>query len=81
MMLTDSQRKHLKESKESVRKALASDSECYKKHRLKKMEGFLGIWEGHIEDDLVFTFSFEFEDTEKICIFRRIGSHNIYKNP
>jgi len=45
--------------------------------RLKKMEGYTGIWEGRISRAYRFTFQIE-GDT---YLLRRIGTHNILKNP
>ena len=45
------------------------------------MEGQKGIWEGHVKINLVFTFQYDHEDGEKVCFFRRVGTHDIYKNP
>jgi mRNA-degrading endonuclease YafQ of YafQ-DinJ toxin-antitoxin module len=66
-------------------KALQGDSQLYKHFRLQKMEGRPGrngIWEGHIKQDLCFTFQFDYlPKREKVCLFRRIGTHKIYKKP
>ena len=40
-----------------------------------------GIYEGHLEINLVFTLHFEVDEIEKVCYFRRIGDHTIYKSP
>ena len=49
--------------------------------RVKPMKGFKGIYEGHITDSLVFTFEKNTRNGEIVYLFRRIGPHNIYKNP
>ena len=65
-----------------VDQALNGDSSLYQHFRIKKMQGHTNIWEGHIRIDICFTFHFEIdEEREKNCIFRRIGSHQIYNNP
>ena len=66
-----------------VSKALSGDVELYKKFKVKKMKKYKedGIYEGHLEINLVFTLHFEYDEIEKICYFRRIGDHSIYKNP
>ena len=48
--------------------------------RVKKMQGRDGIWEGHINIQYVFTFSWDSDsDTgEQKAVFRRIGTHQIY---
>jgi len=45
------------------------------------MKGFKGIFEGHITDCLVFTFEKYLNNGEVVYLFRRIGSHKIYKKP
>ncbi len=42
-----------------------------------RMEGHRDVWEGRITDDYRFTFSIE-GDLYKL---RRIGTHDIYRNP
>lgn len=70
------------EARETIARALKGDTECYYKHRIKEMEGFPDIWEGHVKINLVFTFHYEEDENgEKICWFRRVGSHKIYKKP
>ncbi len=52
--------------------------------RVKKMEGFKDIWEGHVTRGYVFTFEWAVdpETGEQIARFRRIGKHNeVYANP
>ena len=52
--------------------------------RVKKMEGFKDIWEGHITLGYVFTFQWDSdpETKEQIALFRRVGKHDeVYDNP
>ena len=51
--------------------------------RVRKIEGYENIWEGHITVQYVFTFHVEeYPNTgEKIFVFRKIGTHKIYRNP
>jgi mRNA-degrading endonuclease YafQ of YafQ-DinJ toxin-antitoxin module len=66
-------------------KALQGNSKLHHHFRMKKMEGWPGrngIWEGHIKQNLCFTFHFDtLENGERSCFFRRLGTHNIYKKP
>lgn len=48
--------------------------------KVKPMEGFEDIYEGHITDGLVFTFNI-IKNGDVVYLFRKIGSHKIYKNP
>lgn len=45
--------------------------------RVKKMEGFSGIWEGSVTKGYRFTFQIERET----YILRRIGTHDILRTP
>ena len=64
-----------------IKRALEGDTELYKQFRIKKMNPKKdGIWEGHIEINLVFTLDFTYNEKDKICNFRRIGTHSIYSN-
>lgn len=45
--------------------------------QIKKMKGWRNIWEGRITDDYRFTFKIE-DDLYKL---RRIGPHDIERNP
>lgn len=46
------------------------------------MSGHSNIWEGHISMKYVFTFHRgEDEQGHPIIVFRRIGTHKIYRNP
>lgn len=64
-----------------VSRALEGDINLRRKYRFKKMSGWEGIWEGHLKPNLCFTFHYQHEGGEKMCFFRRIGTHSIYKNP
>ncbi len=66
-----------------VAKALMGDVELYNKFKIKKMKKYIseGVYEGHLEINLVFTLHFEYNEIEKVCYFRRIGNHTIYKKP
>lgn len=70
------------EAFKSVALALQGNVERYRLHRIQAMQGMRGIWEGHIKQNICFTFHYEYTDCgEKICFFRRIGTHEIYKKP
>jgi len=80
--LTDSEKSDVNEAFPDVAEALQGNTYLYQKHRIKKMQGWEGIWEGHVKQNLVFTFHYDVdEDGEKICFFRRIGNHSIYTRP
>ena len=65
-----------------VGKALQGDAELFQKYRVKQMQGHKDIWEGHVKINLCFTFHCDkTEDGEKICFFRRVGTHDIYRKP
>lgn len=51
--------------------------------RIRKMQGHPDIWEGHVTRQYVFTFHIETdtETGETIYVFRRIGTHDIYRQP
>lgn len=51
--------------------------------RIRKMQGFTNIWEGHVTMQYVFTFHKDVdpETGETIHIFRNIGTHAIYRKP
>lgn len=50
--------------------------------RIKKMKGHESVWEGHITVGYVFTFHYETDESgEPVVVFRRIGSHAIYRKP
>ena len=77
--LSESEKKDVNEAFSLVSEALQGNSVYYRKFRIKKMEGHPLIWEGHIKINLVFTF--QYENDKGKCIFRRIGTHDIYKKP
>jgi mRNA interferase RelE/StbE len=45
--------------------------------RIKKMQGFENLWEGSI--NMFYRFTFEIQDDR--YLLRRIGPHDILKNP
>lgn len=51
--------------------------------RIKPMQGYPGIWEGHVTRGYVFTFHREVDNEtgEIVFVFRKIGKHDIYDNP
>ena len=51
--------------------------------RVKKMQGFKDVWEGHVTQGYVFTSRpcRESKTDELIAVFRRIGTHAVYDNP
>lgn len=67
----------------NVVKALNGDIEWFHHFRIKKMQGWERIWEGHVKgDNLCFTFHYEqTKSGDKACFFRRVGTHAIYKKP
>lgn len=80
--LEESARKDVKKAFPGVRDALQGNSELFRHYRIKKMKGWSEIWEGHVKLNLCFTFHYDYNDNdEKICFFRRIGTHDIYKSP
>ena len=65
---------------------LFKDKPYYPYHpslRIKQMKGFPSVWEGHITREYVFTFSrlIDEDSGEIVFVFRKIGRHDIYKNP
>lgn len=73
------------EIKEKTKRAflLFKDNPDYPALRIKKMQGHKDIWEGHVDIHYCFTFHYE-RDTasgETLCVFRVIGTHQIYDNP
>lgn len=73
----------IQEAFRTVALALEGDAELFRHHRIKVMEGTGGnIWEGHVKQNICFTFHYDkTEDGEKVCFFRRIGTHEIYGKP
>ncbi len=55
----------------------------YPSLRVKKMQGHSSIWEAHINIQYVFTFEWDkdLQTGERIIVLRRIGTHQVYKNP
>jgi mRNA-degrading endonuclease YafQ of YafQ-DinJ toxin-antitoxin module len=52
--------------------------------RVKKMQKFEDVWEGHITKGYVFTFRWDSDPKtgEQIAEFRRIGKHDeVYEDP
>ena len=80
--LTPQEQQEVKTAFLNVALALQGNAELFRKHRIKQMQGRKDIWEGHVKINLCFTFHYdETEDGEKICFFRRIGTHDIYQKP
>ena len=54
---------------------------CHPSLRVKKMQGYQDIWEGHVTRGYVFTFHWDEDETtgERVAVFRRIGTHAVYK--
>lgn len=71
---------------EAARKAhrLFCENPRHPSLRIKKMQGYNEIWEGHVTIGYVFTFQWLTDDVsgESIALFRRIGKHDeVYANP
>lgn len=51
--------------------------------QIESMQGFSSIYEGHVAKNCVFTFHKETDQStgDSIIVLRKIGDHNIYKNP
>ncbi len=80
--LNDAEKDAVNENFRSVALALQGDIDLFRRHRIKMMEGWPGVWEGHIRQNLCFTFHYDqTDDGEKVCFFRRIGTHAIYRSP
>ena len=80
--LSDEDQLAVDEAFGSVTQALQGDVDAFRRHRLRRMEGAPGIWEGHVRHNLCFTFHYDYaEGGEKICMFRRVGTHDIYHKP
>jgi len=81
--LEDSVKKVVNEAFPNLAKALEGDVALFNYFRIKKLEGWPGIWEGHVKgQNLCFTFHYDTTETgEKVCFFRRVGTHKIYKKP
>ena len=75
-------KKEVKAGFPEVALALQGNVELFQKYRIKQMQGQGDIWEGHVKINLCFTFHYDkTQDGEKICFFRRIGTHKIYNKP
>lgn len=63
--------------------ALFKTDQGHNSLKIRKMRGKNDIWEGHITEGYVFTFSRErdSETNEEIITFRRVGKHSVYKKP
>ena len=80
--LSESDQQEIVNAVETVQLALQGDPQWYSYHRIKRMQGHPGIWEGHVKQNLVFTFEYGKSETgEKVCLIRRVGTHDIYRNP
>ncbi len=81
--LGDVEKQNVVDAFPRVAQALEGDVDLYRHFRIKKMQGWTNIWEGHVKgDNLCFTFHFDRTDTgAKVCFFRRVGTHDIYKKP
>ena len=79
--LGENEKSAIHEAFPEVSDALLGNSELFSKYRIKKMSGWPDIWEGHVKINLCFTFHYEYENREKICFFRRVGTHEIYDSP
>ena len=73
---------HIKQQTRDKFRLFMSDSN-HPSLRIKKMKGHGEIWEGHISMQYVFTFMWATDEQtgEPVAVFRRIGSHDIYKKP
>lgn len=56
---------------------LLLENSRYPSLRVKKMQGYAGIWEGRITQNYRFTF----EKKEDAYLIRRAGTHPILNNP
>lgn len=82
--LSENDKEIVRSEKDNIQNALRGDADLRRRHRIKKMQGHSDIWEGHVRgSNLVFTFHLEDnkDNGEKICFLRRVGTHNVYKNP
>ena len=80
--LSEVYQKYINDAFPYVSDALEGNGDLYKKFKIKKMRGHPDVWEGHIKYNLCFTFHYEKGGNgEKICFFRRIGTHDIYNKP
>lgn len=81
--LSETQKDTIEKEFSNIASALEGSMELRRRHRIKKMQGHDNIWEGHVRgDNFCFTFHYEkTDDGERVCFFRRVGTHDIYKNP
>jgi len=80
--LTPQEQEDVKAAFPNVVSALQGNAVLFRKHRIKQMQGHEDIWEGHVKINLCFTFHYDkTEDGEKVCFFRRVGTHDIYNRP
>ena len=80
--LTSQEKQEVKVAFQNVKLALQGNVELFQKHRIKPMQGHKTIWEGHVKINLCFTFHYDkTENGEKVCFFRRVGTHDIYQRP
>ena len=80
--LDDSLQEETDKSFPDVVKAFMGDTELRRRFKFHPLKGRDEIFAGHIKHNLCFTYHIEHsKDGEKIIFFRRIGTHNIYKNP
>ena len=61
----------------------ARDPPFHPSLRIRKMQGYVDIWEGHVTRAIVFTFHIEQAPNtdETVYVFRNIGTHAIYRKP
>jgi mRNA-degrading endonuclease YafQ of YafQ-DinJ toxin-antitoxin module len=79
---SEDDRRTIDESFKTVALALQGDVNLYRRHRIQVMRGKSNIWEGHVKQNICFTFHYEYtEEGEKVCFFRRIGTHEVYDKP
>lgn len=80
--------KELVKNDEAMERAIKKAFALFKENpnhpslRVHPMQGYDNVWEGHISQKHVFTFSKERNASgDLIYRFRRVGDHTIYKNP
>ncbi len=67
--------KEIQEKAKKVFTLLQSDTNHPSLH-IKKVQGTSGIWEGRIDRQYRFTFQYQDEGGEKVCLFRNIDHHD-----
>jgi mRNA-degrading endonuclease RelE of RelBE toxin-antitoxin system len=62
---------------------LFRDDPGYPSLNIELLEGTDGIWSGRIDYNYRWTFHYEFDrqSGDQVCVHRRIGTHEIYRNP